>query len=223
MFSSFFRYISQSTIEHSLNKAYAKRLDERGSTPQGVFWNSRQNQMVRFAALLSVVTGHVAWQKTAPRPLSIADIGCGYGAMLEFIHTRPQFANLRYMGLDINPAMIAACKDNFPHQAHLFSLGKKPVSTVDFSVFSGTFNLCHIDDTKQWEAYMFDCLDACWRHSRMGMALNLLCAPEAKISNHIFYANRADFIAKASARFGATRAITTREVKEDYTFLITRS
>ena len=108
MFSSFFRYISQSTIEYSLNKAYARRLYERGSTPQGVFWNSRQNQMVRFAALLSVVTGHVAWQKTAPRTLSIADIGCGYGAMLEFIHTRSQFANLRYMGLDINPAMIAA-------------------------------------------------------------------------------------------------------------------
>jgi hypothetical protein len=56
----------------------------------------------------------------------------------------------------------------------------------------------------------------------MGMALNLLCAPEAKICNRIFYANRADFTAKASARFGATRAIATREVKEDYTFLITR-
>jgi len=223
MLPTLFRTISQSFIERSLNKAYADRLDERGSTPQGVFWNSRQNQMVRFAALLSVVTGHVAWKKPAPRTLSIADIGCGYGAMLEFINTHPQFAHLRYMGLDINPVMIAACQDNFPTASHLFTCGKKPVSIVDFSVFSGTFNLCHIDDTRRWEAYMFACLDSCWQNSRMGMALNLLCAPEPKISNNIFYVNRDDFISKASARFGPTRAIATREVKEDYTFLITRN
>jgi SAM-dependent methyltransferase len=222
MLSTFFHNITSTIIERSLNKAYAERLGERGSTPQGVFWNSRQNQMVRFAALLSRVTGHVAWTKPKPRTLSIADIGCGYGAMLEFIRARPQFTHLRYMGLDINPAMIAACQDNFPTAAHLFKIGKKPVSPVDFSVFSGTFNLCHIDDTKRWEAYMFACLDSCWQNSRMGMALNLLCAPETKISNQIFYVNRADFIAKASARFGATHAIATREVKDDYTFLITR-
>ncbi|MDB2390751.1 class I SAM-dependent methyltransferase [Alphaproteobacteria bacterium] len=222
MLNALFHSISQSIIERSLNKAYAERLDERGSTPQGVFWNSRQNQIVRFAALLSRVTGHVAWTKPTPKSLSIADIGCGYGAMLDFIHAQPQFSHLAYTGLDINPAMIAACQDNFPNEAHLFSVGKKPVAIVDFSVFSGTFNLCHIDDTKRWEAYIFSCLDACWQNSRIGMALNLLCAPEAKISNQIFYANRLDFIAKANARFGSTQAIATREVKGDYTFLITR-
>ena len=222
MLRALFNNISQSTIERTLNKAYAERLDERGSTPQGVFWNSRHNQMARFAALLSRVKGHVAWTKPAPRTLNIADIGCGYGAMLDFIRANPQFAHLRYTGLDINPAMIAACQDNFPDEAHLFSVGKKPLSTVDFSFFSGTFNLCHIDDTGRWEAYMFDCLDACWQNSRMGMALNLLCEAETKIDNHIFYANRADFIAKASAHFGPTHAIATREVKGDYTFLITR-
>lgn len=204
------------SYERQLNRAYRNRLASKGSTAQGVFWRSQSSQFARFDTLLSLVR-----QLRAGQPTSIADIGCGYGAMLDFISKSSEFQLIAYQGVDINRAMIAACHKKFPKQTTMFSTGNKPVRMVDFCMFSGTFNLSHSDDPALWSDYIFTCLDRCMAQTRYGLVLNLLCAPKAKIQKQIFYANRASFIKRAEAHFGATYSQPTPQVVDDVSFVIT--
>ena len=74
----------------------------------------------------------------------------------------------------------------------------------------------------RWQRYILDALVPCWRASRHGMVLNLLCAETPTIRNHIFYASRNSMVAALEARFGDVTWHPTRQVKHDVTFLVTR-
>jgi len=215
-----FKYLRRLAIEHDLNQLYRQRLSSRGANPQGVFWNSQQNQTNRFAALLGMIADQAPTHNNTP---TLCEVGCGYGAMFDYMNTRRRFAGWIYQGVDINPAMITACQAAFPDDKTRFKTGRKPASKVDFSVISGTYNLCPIENIDAWETYIFDCLGDCWRQSRHGMALNLLCASTPRIKGQIYYANRDRFIDRASTIFGPTRAVPTPLVDGDVTFLISRS
>ena len=204
-------------LERRLNNAYRSRLTTRGATAEGVFWRSKASQTARFRALLALITS-----ETNDRPLSIADIGCGYGAMLDFLQDSPAFDDIAYQGTDINGAMIDACHQRFPTKKHLFQRADRLASLVDFCVFSGTFNLTHSNDPDLWNDYVFTMLARYHPQCRRGMALNLICAPEMMIKGQIFYANRAAFIARATAALGPTVATSTPGVTNDVSFLIRR-
>ncbi len=63
-----------------IRNVYTKRFVKYGSRPAGIFWSNEQRQVSRFKIILD--------QILLVRPkgsVSIADVGCGYGAMLRFI------------------------------------------------------------------------------------------------------------------------------------------
>lgn len=212
-----FRLFSQFALERSLNSAYQARLNKCGNVAEGVFWRSKSNQFARFNSLLKQI------QKALPNQnITIADVGCGYGALYGYITEMPKHQQLLYCGVDINSAMIRACKQQFPNKKNLFSLGRKPKHMVDFSLFSGTFNLCYTTNIKLWEDYILDNLHQSWRLSRYGVVLNLLCDKHSHIKNQIYYANRSSFIKRASDLFGPTSATSTPQVTKDVTFVISR-
>ncbi len=212
------RKVMYAALERKLKRAYEDRLAAFGPAPKGVFWRNQSTQIARFDALLDLIT-----TMTPAANTSIADIGCGYGAMLEFLQKTPRYQRFHYTGVDINRAMVNSCKERFPAQKQLFFVGKQPPLPVDFCVFSGTFNLCNTMDTSLWHDYIFANLQSCWQLSRYGLVLNLLCAPQTQIKNQIFYAERQTFIANASRVFGPTHACSTPHVTGDVTFLIAKS
>jgi len=209
--------MTYAALERKLKRSYEDRLAAIGPTPKGVFWRNQTTQIARFDALLNLVT-----QVTPVPDPTISDIGCGYGAMLDFIKKTSRYQNLHYIGIDINRAMIKSCKQKFPDQKHMFLVGKRPPSSVDFCVFSGTFNLCFTDNTSLWFDYMFANLQQCWQRSRYGLVLNLLCSHKVEVKNRIFYAERQTFITAASRMFGPTHARSTPHVAGDVTFLIAK-
>ena len=195
------RKVMYAALERKLKRAYKDRLAALGPAPKGVFWRNQSTQIARFDALLDLVTN-----VTPVAHPSIADIGCGYGAMLEFMQKTPRYQRFHYIGVDINRAMINSCKQRFPAQKQLFFVGKQPPLPVDFCVFSGTFNLCHTMDTSLWQAYIFTHLQHCWQRSRYGLVLNLLCAPQTQLNHQTIYAARQTSIDTASRVYGLTPA-----------------
>jgi SAM-dependent methyltransferase len=209
------RRMTYGLLEHRLNRAYRARLLTRGASPEGVFWRSEATQIARFQTLLSMAT------KTAPdRSLSVADIGCGYGAMLDFIKANPGFCHMRYQGTDINQEMIDVCQRRFPDEKHLFIRASKPKEMVDFCLFSGTFNLTHSTDPELWTDYIFDCLTRCMKYCRFGMAFNLLCSSKTSIKQQLYYASRPQIISRSNAQLGSTTALSTPGVNNDVSFMI---
>ena len=212
------QHISYTALEYRINQAYQTRLKQRGNNAEGVFWKSKSTQIARFAALLEITKKASPYLQT-----TIVDIGCGYGAMLNFIEQSAYSQNILYSGVDINRSMIKACWQQFPEKKHLFRLGRKPYKEVDFSVFSGTFNLCFSNKLETWEKYIFGNLEQSWKKSRFGLVLNLLCDIRPSIRNQIYYANRKQFITRANERFGPTHAISTPCVSGDVTFVISKT
>ena len=211
------RRVIYAALERKLNRAYGDRLAALGPVPKGVFWLNESTQIARFDALLNLVA------KVTPvsNPV-LADIGCGYGAMFDFMQKTPRYQSFEYIGIDINRMMISICKQKFLDQKHLFLVGKHPPSAVDFCVFSGTFNLCPTTNTSLWHEYIFANLQTCWQRSRYGLVLNLLCGSKIEIKNDIFYAERQTFITTASRVFGPTHARSTPHVAGDVTFFIAK-
>ncbi|MEC7494734.1 MAG: class I SAM-dependent methyltransferase [Pseudomonadota bacterium] len=208
------------SIEAGVNRAYARSLARHGPSPQGVFWNSAKSQTSRFAALLAAIRRHRATTGNCPVPPAIADIGCGYGALLDYLSTHEAFAGWRYLGLDINPAMIRACHERFPGSRASFRVGGMPPEPVDYALFSGTFNLCMIDDAERWRGYILESLQHCRPVCRSGMVVNLLCRRRMTISSNIFYADREDILDRLRNRFGRVEAFDTPGQRHDVTFLI---
>jgi SAM-dependent methyltransferase len=208
------------SIESGVIRAYTAALGRHGASPQGVFWNSAKSQNARFAALLVMIRAHRAETGSGKRPPLIADIGCGYGALYGYMRGRSDFAGWGYVGLDINPSMIRACQHLYPAEPSRFQLGPTPRQPVDYALFSGTFNLCMIEDAVRWRRYILDQLSACLPHCRQAIVMNLLCRRQMTITNNIFYAGRQEIVDELRHRFGDVRIADTPGVKHDTTLLI---
>ena len=77
---------------------YSGKLAAHGQTPRGVDWNGEESQTLRFAQLCKIIDDSA--------PFSLTDLGCGYGALLDFLRAR--FSVVRYHGYDVSAEMIDA-------------------------------------------------------------------------------------------------------------------
>lgn len=208
--------LSQRFLERSISLSYTKRFKQKGAQPEGVFWASKLTQIARFEHVLNQSAKAVDMQK----PFRLTDIGCGYGALFEFINTTPRYHQIHYQGVDINTSFIQHCQTTFPAHKKQFSVGRQPQGNTDISVYVGTFNLCHTDDYTLWEDYIFTQIEKSWDVTRHAIALNMTALPEAKIRNNIFYVEPKRFAQKLRHYFGKTEFSATRYVLDDATFLI---
>ena len=201
-----------------LERIYSARFDEFGSQPSGSFWLNEQRQTSRFQIILNQIV------TLKPRgSVSIADVGCGYGALVNFINKRPEYGRFVYFGFDINKNLVNECKRSISSSRTRFYIGNRPKFNVGFSVMSGTYNLAVTKNIKNWENYIFDCLEACWNKSIYGMVFNLLIAKRAFISDgRIYYTKLEDFKKNCVRQFGPTVAVQESSLPQDVTMVVTR-
>ena len=201
-----------------IRNVYTKRFVKYGRQPTGIFWSNEQRQVSRFKIILD--------QILFVRPkgsVSIADVGCGYGAMLRFIRENKAYSRLIYSGYDINPTLIKACKSDARLTSRHFHIGHRPVNSVDFSVMSGTYNMAVTSNVDDWEDYFLGCLESCWKYSRRGMVFNLLSSEKSHISDgSLYYANVKRIRGYCKTNFGVTRVIREPHLPSDATFMVTR-
>ena len=209
--------LSQSLFEASIKSAYTRRFKAKGAQAEGVFWASRISQTARFEQVLANM--RFEFGSTS---FSIADIGCGYGALFDYIRNTSAWHEIDYSGVDITPEMVRYCKRKHPADKHRFSLGRQPKHLVDFAVFIGTFNLCHTDDYPLWEDYILRQLTASWARVRYGLILNITSFETARINNHIFYVKPDTFAHKLASQFGPVNTTPTQFVQQDTTYVISK-
>ncbi len=110
----------------------------------GPRWVARQAvQEARNAEMLALL---LAAAKAAPGE-RVLDIGCGYGAVAHSIAER---AGATVVGIDLDPANVAAARRMFPHPRLTFVEGTAPrdVPTERFDVVVASNVLEHIDDRR---------------------------------------------------------------------------
>jgi SAM-dependent methyltransferase len=145
---------------------YAGKLSAHGCTPRGVDWNNEGGQFLRFDQLSKILDPQV-------NRFSLNDIGCGYGALLNYLRARG--FDPFYKGLDISADMIGVAQRTHEHdRSSEFYVAIEPRDVSDYSVASGIFNVRLSHPDSAWNDYMKETLDIMDRTSRLGFSFNFL-------------------------------------------------
>lgn len=161
---------------------YSEKLAQHGITPQGVDWNGEDGQTLRFDQLLKVVA--------TPAAFSVNDLGCGYGALLEYLVKKHQ--SFSYTGIDVSEAMIQAAIQRFQENTQArFITSSEPDELADYGVASGIFNVRLTRSDSEWRDYFEATLDVLDRTSRLGFSFNCLTSysDEERKRDYLYYAD----------------------------------
>ena len=154
-----------------ISAACEEDLAKYGDSYRGVgYTKSPEEAEERYRLMLDVVREH-------DRTLTLLDLGCGLGHLLDVIQADLAYRHLRYVGLDISAAYLAAAKAR--HPAHDFigldvlQAGHR-LPVFDYVVLNGVFNyrgpIAYTQMLRYWEQMV----EAAYRHCRLGIAFNVM-------------------------------------------------
>lgn len=161
---------------------YSEKLAQHGETPRGVDWNGEVSQELRFEQLCTIIDGESHF--------SINDLGCGYGALNDFLARR--YSTFSYSGIDVSETMISSAQQRHRGaQQARFLVASQPDKVADYGVASGIFNVRLGRSDVEWRAYLEATLDILDRTSRLGFSFNCLTSysDAEKMRDYLYYAD----------------------------------
>ena len=195
---------------------YAGKLAEHGQTPRGVDWNGPEGQELRFRQLCRLLPDG--------EPLSVNDLGCGYGALFEYLAAR--HPGLTYTGWDISPEMVSAARARFAQAGNArFEVASAPQASADYGFASGIFNVKLETPADSWRAYVNDTLDALDRTSRLGFAFNSLTSysDADRMRPHLFYPDPCELFDFCKRRYARNVALLHDYDLYEFTILVRKN
>jgi SAM-dependent methyltransferase len=149
---------------------YTAKVRTYGATPLGVDWTCEATQQLRFVPLLRMCRFE--------GPVSLNDLGCGYGAALDFLDQRHPGAPVAYCGIDLSASMIRRARRRFRGRDGVrFVQGHRCPGVADYAIASGIFNVQRDQPLPLWEAFIADTLAHLHATSRLGFAVNFMQGP----------------------------------------------
>jgi SAM-dependent methyltransferase len=192
---------------------YTGRLQEFGPVAKGVDWNSSESQQLRFEQLCRILPGE--------RRFAVGDIGCGYGALLDFL--KPRYRDFRYSGTDVSEAMVAAARQRHGDDSvATFSVGSEPPTPLEYCVASGILNVRLDTSPEAWQAYVERTLALLDRSSTAGFAFNCLTRysdPE-RMRDDLYYADPGELFDLCKRRYSRNVALLHDYALYEFTILV---
>jgi len=165
--------------------AYRLQYRRNGATPKGVFWSNADNVRKRFEVLCRVFYP----EDTARGDSSVADLGCGYGALYDYLKAHPIIRGGEYRGYDICESLLDACKTRIKDPRASFHHSMRVTQPADYSIVSGTFNLKLDANDADWLTYTQISLKALWSQTDRALAFNMLDIEDAAPMDGLYYAD----------------------------------
>lgn len=148
---------------------YEACLDRHGDSHLGVDWPNADDAETRYRVMLDIV------QTPQDAPVSLLDIGCGAGHLLEHIRTTGQSFN--YQGLDISEKFVGLCRTKFPettfHHADLLQ-DTQGIEPADYVILNGVFTEKLSLSQENMVDFMQALLTAAWPLAVKGLAFNVM-------------------------------------------------
>ncbi len=204
---------NRSNLLSDVAEYYADKLAQYGETAQGVDWNGEGSQLLRFEQLCKIVD--------ASKSFSINDLGCGYGALYDFLTAK--YESFSYLGVDVSVDMIQAANKRFKDKSNIrFITSSKPDEIADYSIASGVFNVRMGRSDSEWRSYFKAILSELDANSRLGFAFNCLTSysDENKIRDYLYYANPGDVFDLCKRRFSKNVALLHDYDLYEFTVLV---
>ena len=164
-----------------IEEYYTKKINAYGNKPMGVDWKDKSSQQLRFLQLLKIIE--------SKNKFTINDIGCGYGALYEFM--QDYYKSFKYYGFDISEAMIEKASSLYNPKNVSFLRSSSPNLINDYSVASGIFNVRLNTNNNDWLEYIKKTLKIMDKKSIKGFSFNCLSSysDKSKMRRDLYYAD----------------------------------
>jgi SAM-dependent methyltransferase len=192
---------------------YSAKLEEHGVSPLGVDWNGEESQRLRFTQLAKIIQHQQVF--------SINDLGCGYGALFDYL--TDYWQDFSYSGCDVSVDMVLAAKKRLGTKANArFYMGSEPPDVADYGVASGIFNVRLGRSDAEWHEYLVSTLDALDRTSRTGFAFNCLTSwsDTDRKRDYLYYADPAALFDLCKRRYSRHVALLHDYGLYEFTILV---
>lgn len=184
-----------------LERLYSDGLKQHGASSQSVGWKDASSHALRFAKLAQLLP------RRSEEPVTVNDLGCGYGPLFAFLDERPGVRLAGYYGYDISEAMLEQARATTDARAQLIR-SSQPTHTADYGFACGPFNVKGAASDAAWQAYVEDMIVRLAATSRRGFAFNLLTTFVDFKRPQLFYADPCAFF-----------SFCKREISPDVTLL----
>ena len=205
--------IGKDTILSEVATYYSEKLAQYGQNPRGVDWNGEESQTLRFKQLCNIVD--------TPNQFSINDLGCGYGALYDFLTV--EYGSFSYSGVDVSEGMIRAAEQRYQDKSQArFVLSSEPEQVADYGVASGIFNVRLGRSDDEWRSYLEATLDALNRTSRLGFAFNCLTSysDSDRMRDYLYYADPCALFDFCKRRYSKSVALLHDYGLYEFTILV---
>ena len=168
-------------ILNEVSKYYTDKIQQFGTTPQGVDWNSTDSQELRFEILSNVIP--------QDEKFSILDFGCGFGSMLDYFDKK--YNSFKYVGFDVSEEMVHAALEKFSTKEYAKWTTSLPAENVDYVIASGIFNVKLENNNEDWLNYILETLHKIDASSTKGFSFNVLTkySDSEYMKDYLYYAD----------------------------------
>jgi SAM-dependent methyltransferase len=198
----------------SISAYYTEKVGRYGATPLGVDWSCIPTQELRFVQLLKLCS--------FAAPLSVNDLGCGYGALLAYLGKRHADAEVDYLGIDLSPAMLRRARRLWRNHGHAkFVVAHMSPRIADYSVASGIFNVKLDQPIDRWERFIARTLSDMKECSRYGFAVNFKvhCPPSDAPRSELYHTLAEPWICYCKWELGLSVELVTAYGLREFTLL----
>lgn len=204
-------------ILSQISHAYRQRLEEFGESAQGVIWNDEDGQRLRFEVLSLVFA-----DDPSRKGVSVNDLGCGYGALFDFLAREPILKGGQYSGYDICARMIEAARERVGDPRATFQRSAVATQDADYSLVSGTFNLKLKASPALWHEYVTSTLAHLWSKTRRGMAFNILDGDPGDRDDMFYHARPGPYVDFCREALGGKVVLVDDYPLKEWTLLVRR-
>jgi len=168
-------------ILNEVSKYYTNKIQQFGTTPQGVDWNSTDSQELRFEILSNVIL--------QDEKFSILDFGCGFGSMLDYFDKK--YNSFKYVGFDVSEEMVHAALEKFSTKEYAKWTTSLPAENADYVIASGIFNVKLENNNEDWLNYILETLHKIDASSTKGFSFNVLTkySDSEYMKDYLYYAD----------------------------------
>ncbi|MBN1909682.1 MAG: dTDP-4-dehydrorhamnose 3,5-epimerase [Pirellulales bacterium] len=178
-------------ISQTLGEHYEGTFAKHGPTARGVDWGAEEDVRLRYDKMLEVIEPSA---READRPVSLLDVGCGYGGLLE--HARQRGLTLDYTGIDVAENLIAYAKVNMPEGRFLHGdvLVWNTAERFDYVVCNGILTQKLSASILDMNRYARAVLERMFALCRRGVAANVMSNRVNFMVENLYYASPVEML-----------------------------
>lgn len=156
---------------YNIVRHYEECLSKYGASAKGMDWPNEHDLIKRFEVMLGVV------RKDSVCPVSLLDLGCGVGLLIDYLLERGILNDYEYHGIDISEKMIAVASERhsrYNFEARDILVNPLPLQSVDYIIMNGVLTEKRTLNSEEMEEYARLLIKTAFNSCRRGIAFNVM-------------------------------------------------